>query len=166
MQVQVQGKVQVWGKVWVWAWGKVWVQASMSLILWYDSLTFYFRIFSISALMLTYYDAQYWHDASHKLREPTWSCMCNAWLLLSLYCLWHLYSVMPRRWTNDHQLGWFSEQAGQCSLHPPQHLSHSFYLLKVSLVPCPSLFSFVGILYFVISFWAVSQLSANTISMP
>ena len=29
----------------------------MSLVLWYDSKPFYFRIFSISALMLTYYDA-------------------------------------------------------------------------------------------------------------
>ena len=46
------------------------MQALMSLISWYDSLTFYFRIFSISALMLTYYDAQYRHDASHELCEP------------------------------------------------------------------------------------------------
>ena len=34
-------------------------EGMMSLVSWYDSIPFYFRIFSISALMLTYYDAQY-----------------------------------------------------------------------------------------------------------
>ena len=50
----------------------------MSLVPWYDSIPFYFCIFSISALMLTYYDAWYQHNASHKLCEPTWSLMLNA----------------------------------------------------------------------------------------
>ena len=39
----------------------------MSLVLWYDSIPFHFRIFSISALTLTYYDAQNRRDASRKL---------------------------------------------------------------------------------------------------
>ena len=34
-------------------------EGMMSLVLWYDSIPFYFGIFSISALMLTYYDAWY-----------------------------------------------------------------------------------------------------------
>ena len=34
----------------------------MSLVLWYGSIYFYFRIFSISTSMLTYYDAQYKHN--------------------------------------------------------------------------------------------------------
>ena len=42
----------------------------MSLASWYDSITFHFRIFSISALTLTYHDARNQRDASH---EPTWS---------------------------------------------------------------------------------------------
>ena len=37
----------------------------MSPVLWYDSIAFYFCIFSISTLTLTYYDAWYWHDTSH-----------------------------------------------------------------------------------------------------
>ena len=73
--------------------------ALMSLVLWHDSIPFYFCIFSISVLMLTYYDAWYRCDASH---EPTQSRVLNAQFLLSFYCLWRLYLVMPRRWTNDH----------------------------------------------------------------
>ena len=74
----------------------------VSLVSWYDSIPFYFCIFSISTLMLTHYDAQYPCDASCKLCEPMWSCALNAWFLLSFYCSQHLYSVMPRRWTNEH----------------------------------------------------------------
>ena len=47
----------------------------MSLVLWYDSIPFYFRIFSISALTLTYYNVQYQCDTSHKLCKPTQSHM-------------------------------------------------------------------------------------------
>ena len=43
----------------------------MSLVSWYDSIPFHFRIFSISTLTLTYHDARNWHDASHELHEPT-----------------------------------------------------------------------------------------------
>ena len=39
----------------------------MSLVLWYDSKPFYIRIFSISTLTLTYYDAWNQRDTSHKL---------------------------------------------------------------------------------------------------
>ena len=42
----------------------------MSLASWYDSIPFHFRIFSISALTLTYHDAWNQRDASCKLREP------------------------------------------------------------------------------------------------
>ena len=43
----------------------------MSLVSWYDSIPFHFRIISISALMLTYYDAWNRRDASRKLCKPT-----------------------------------------------------------------------------------------------
>ena len=43
----------------------------MTLVLWYGSICSYFCIFSIFALMLTYYDAWYQHDASCKLCEPS-----------------------------------------------------------------------------------------------
>ena len=36
----------------------------MSLVSWYDSIPFHFRVFSISALTLTYYDAWNRCDAS------------------------------------------------------------------------------------------------------
>ena len=85
---------------------------------------------------------------------------------LSLYCSWCLYSVTSRRWTNDHQFSQSLEQAGQCSSHPPQNMSQSFYLSKVGLVQCPLSFFFVCILYFVIWFKAVSQMSADTLSAP
>ena len=51
------------------------------------------------------------------------------------------------------------------TLHPLQHMSQSFYLLKVSLVLHPSSFSFVGILYFVICFQTVSQPLADMFSV-
>ena len=38
----------------------------------------------------------------------------------------------------------------KCSLHPPQHMSQSFYLLKASLVLHPSLFSLL--VYYILSF--------------
>ena len=59
----------------------------MSLVLWYDSIPFYFRIFSISTLMLTYYDVWNQCNTSHKLHEPTRLCVLNAQFSLSLYCL-------------------------------------------------------------------------------
>ena len=43
-------------------------EGMMSLVSWYDSEPFYFRIFSISVLTLTYYDAQNQRNTS---REPT-----------------------------------------------------------------------------------------------
>ena len=96
----------------------------MILISWYDSIPFYFHIVSISALMLTYYDAWNWCDTSHKLHEPTRSHLLNAWFPLSLYCSWCLYSVMSRRWTNDHQLGRSSMWAGQTLIAPSKtHVS-------------------------------------------
>ena len=49
----------------------------MSLVLWYDSIPFHFRIFSISALMLTYHDAQNRRDTSHELHKPTRSQACS-----------------------------------------------------------------------------------------
>ena len=48
----------------------------MSLVLWYDSKPFYFRIFSISALTLTYYDAWNQRDASHDLCVPSMLNFC------------------------------------------------------------------------------------------
>ena len=45
----------------------------MSLALWYDSIPFYFRIFSISTLTLTSYYAQNQRNAPRKLHEPTQS---------------------------------------------------------------------------------------------
>ena len=50
-------------------------EGMVSLVLWYDLIPFYFRIFSISALTLTYYDAQCRHNASCKLHEPMQSHM-------------------------------------------------------------------------------------------
>ena len=58
-------------------WWSTW--ALMSLVPWYGSIHFYFWIYSISALMLTYYDAEYQHDALHELHEPSWSLALKAW---------------------------------------------------------------------------------------
>ena len=60
----------------------------MSLVRWYGSIHFYFRISSISTSILTYYDAWYWCDALHELCEPLRSLVLNAQFLLSLYCSW------------------------------------------------------------------------------
>ena len=43
----------------------------MSLVSWYDPIPFHFCIFSISTLILTYYDAWNRRDASCELREST-----------------------------------------------------------------------------------------------
>ena len=84
---------------------------------------------------------------------------------LSLYCSWCLYLVMPRRQTSDQWLGQSLGQPGQCLSCPLQHMSQSFFLSKASLVQYLLSFSLVCILYFVICFWAVSQTSANALSM-
>ena len=54
----------------------------MSLVLWYGSICFYFCIFSISTLMLTYYDVWYQCNASHELHKPSWSLALNAWFFI------------------------------------------------------------------------------------
>ena len=71
-----------------------------SIMVWLNTLLFLH--FGISALTLTYYDAQYWHNASCKLCEPLRSCALNAQFLLSLYCSQCLYLVILRRGSNDH----------------------------------------------------------------
>ena len=129
-------------QLWVWyshryEFPKPYPYPLMSLVPWYGFICFYFCISSISALMLTCYNAWYWHDALHL--------------------------VMPRRWTSDlwldQSLGW----PGQCILHTLQYMSQSFSLSKVSLVPYPLSLFLICILYFVICFWAVSQMSADTL---
>ena len=47
-------------------------EGMMSLVSWYDSIPFHFHIFSISALMLTYYDARNRCNASC---EPMRLCL-------------------------------------------------------------------------------------------
>ena len=129
-------------QLWVWyshryEFPKPYPYPLMSLVPWYGFICFYFCISSISTLMLTCYNAWYWHDALHL--------------------------VMPRRWTSDlwldQSLGW----PGQCLLHTLQYMSQSFSLSKVSLVPYPLSLFLTCILYFVICFWAVSQMSADTL---
>ena len=61
--------------------------------------------------------------------------------LLSFYYLQCLYSVAPRRQTNNQQLSWSLGWPGQCSLCPLQHMFQLFYLSKASLVLHPLSFS-------------------------
>ena len=64
----------------------------MSLVPWYDSIPFYFHIFSISTLTLTYYDAQHQCDASHEPHEPTQPLALNAqFFVKSLLLATHLF---------------------------------------------------------------------------
>ena len=49
-------------------------RALMGLVSWYDPIPFHFCVFSISTLMLTYYDARNQRDASHEQRESTRLC--------------------------------------------------------------------------------------------
>ena len=78
------------------------------------------------------------HDHSHLMLD----------FLLSLYCSQHLYLVTSRRWTSDQQLSQSLGWPRQCSLHPPQHMSQSFSLSKVSLVQCPLSFFLVPYIVF------------------
>ena len=71
-------------------------EGMMSLVLWYGSICFYFQISSISALTLTYYDAQYQHDALHELHEPLQLLTLNARFFAKSLLL-----AMPRIQTND-----------------------------------------------------------------
>ena len=78
------------------------VNPVMSLVPWYDSIPFYFCILVFPPWC--------WLTMMHSTNvTPHMShvslCDCLHSMLdfsLSPYCLWHLYLVMPRRWTNDH----------------------------------------------------------------
>ena len=88
----------------------------------------------------------------------------NTQFLLSLYCSQRLYSVMSRRGSNDHWLGWSLKWAGQ-TLIPPSAIHVSVNLpFEGESSTAPLAIFLVGILYFVICFQAVSRLSANMFS--
>ena len=74
----------------------------MSLVPWYDSIPFYFHILVFP--LWRWLTMMHGTDVMPHV-SCTSLCDCSRSMLdfsLSLYCLWHLYSVMSRRWTNDH----------------------------------------------------------------
>ena len=76
----------------------------------------------------------------------------NARFSLSLFCSQRLYLVTSRRWTNDHQSGQSSKQAGQTLIMPSAtHVSVNL-LFEGESSTAPLTFSLASILYFVICF--------------
>ena len=136
-----------------------WVHMVMCLASWYDSIPFYFCTFNISALMLTYYYARNRCDTPMRaVQAHVIARTLNARFSLSLYCLWHLYSVTSRRWTNDHGSSGPRSRLDKRSSRPPQNMSQSFYLSKASLVLHPSSFSLL--------IYCITGVGPHKVAMP
>ena len=82
----------------------------MSLVSWYDPIPFHFCI--------SVFPLRHWLTMMHGTDMMLHASAFNARFSLSLYCLWHLYLVTSRRWTNDQWLGRSLKQAGQTLIAP------------------------------------------------
>ena len=84
---------------------------------------------------------------------------------LLLYCSRCLYSVTSRRGSNDQWLGRSLKQAGQTLIAPSATHVSVVLPFKGKSSTAPLAVFLACILYFVICFWVVSRLSANTFSV-